>query len=176
MPFSIIKIQSGFVGSLIGLAFAGPANASTVDDFGNETVTRMNDGLPVLIIKEGSTYTTTTDYDLANPAGRGKEGYATQRPISGDSVLNTNTGMSGAVVTPWVSGASFDLTSYGAGQLREMNRTIGELLSRMAYGPDGQECRAVRDYELVVNQFINQKKSRSRFVRGPTYRGDITFQ
>lgn len=148
------------------------ARASVMVDFDTKRVTRMNDNIPVLVVKENKKYSAFIDFDQSSPAGEGKAGYATQRKIKSDDVVNTNQGVNGLLLTPIVSSVSVQTSSYSAGRLREVNRNAGQVFARL----DIEARRAIRNYQVVSDQFAGQKKSRSRLIGGPLYRGNFTFE
>ena len=169
-------IKAGVIGALVSVlgssCLAAPSTkASVIVDFDTKKVTRMNDGIPVLIVKENGKYSNTNDFDQSNPAGKGKSGYSTQREIKGDDIVNTNKGVNGLLLTSFVSGVSVETKAYSAGQLREMNRISGQSLNNVS----GETYKAIQNYAIVSSKFGTQNKSKSRFAGGPLYRGSFAF-
>ena len=153
--------------------FANPANSSAVIDFNTNKVYRINDAIPVVVLAYGSRYVETEDFNQINPAGiRGKSGYATERQIDGENILNQNKGVKNAIITPWFVAGSLEENQYSAKAMLDYVRRSGVGEYRLSINAQ----KVLSNYQLIKENFDSKRESRSRTFGGPNKRGQFKFR
>ena len=158
----------------ISLLLAHPqSKASAVIDFDTNLVYRINDSLPILLVKSKGKYVSVEDFNQTNPAGaRGKSGYATERQIDGENILNQNKGVKNAIITPWFTAGSLDTNKYEAKKMIDYVRYSG--ISRNILSGNAQ--KALRNFQIVKKEFEHKNASKTRALGGPNKRGHFSFK
>lgn len=152
--------------------FTTCANASAVIDFNTNKVYRINDSTPVVVVIHGKRYSETEDFNQINPAGiRGKGGYATERQIDGENILNQNKGVKNGIIAPWFVAGSLNKSQYSAKAMLNYVRNNGISIDQLS----DKAQKALRNYRLIKIAFENKKGSKSRSLGGPNKRGQFEF-
>ena len=151
---------------------ATSANASAVIDLDTNKVYRINDSTPVVLVIHGTKYAEVEDFNQINPAGvRGKRGYATERQIDGENILNQNKGIKNGIITPWFIAGSLDTNKYSAKAMLNYVRNNGISGNQLSHNA----LKVMSNYQEIKTAFDNKSGSKSRSLGGPNKRGQFEF-